>query len=73
MKKLKPTTNVEKDVRRILIFVSDLLDNPKLGQKWMLEPRFGDKNAIEMINEGNLGEVMLEIHKEFFSRSTRNN
>lgn len=59
-------TEIERDVKRILTFVSDLLNSPKAGQKWMQEVRFGDKNAIEMISEGNLGDVMLEIHKEFF-------
>lgn len=57
----------EKDIRRITIFVSDLLHSPSKGQEWMKTPRFKEnKNAIEMIQEGNLGIVMQRIVSDFF-------
>ena len=70
LKPFKPIAEIEADVRRITIFISDILGKPSLGQKWMLEPRFGDKNAIEMIHDGNLGDVMLCIHKHLMPKNS---
>lgn len=70
MKPSKTITEIEEDIRRITVFVSDLLGKPSLGQQWMKDGRFEkDKSAIEMIHEGNLGDVMIRIHDEFFNKT----
>lgn len=66
MKPSKHITESEEDVRRILIFVTDLLKDRELGLTWMKTPRFKGKNAIEMINEGKIGDVLMYIHKTLF-------
>lgn len=66
---MKPSKNItqnKQDVRRILIFVTTLLKSRELAIAWMKKPRFHGKNAIEMINDGNLGEVMIRIHNTLF-------
>ncbi len=72
MKRSKTQIEIESDVRRITIFVSDLLGRPSLGQQWMKDARFGEKSAVEMIHDGNLGDVMMRIHHEFFNKTTHN-
>jgi hypothetical protein len=68
--KTKTETEIAEDVRRILIFVSDLLGGPFEGQEWMKTPKCGGKSPIEMIHDGNLGDVMVQIHQEFFTKSS---
>lgn len=63
----KPTT-VRQDVRRILIFVSDILKDTKKGQEWMRQARreWKGRNAIEMIQSGKMNQVMVYIHARYF-------
>jgi len=65
---MKPT--IQSDVRRITIFISDILGSPSKGQAWMKRPRpeWKFKNAIEMISDDQLDSVMLMIHQEMSQR-----
>lgn len=60
--------NHEDEIKRISIFVSDLLHSSDLGEQWMKQHRsnWKGRNAIEMIKSGKMSEVIIFIHARFF-------
>lgn len=64
----KMPTDIQTQIERINTFVHHMIDDKSKAKEWMEFPRreFGNKNAIEMIQSGKLGEVMLYIDRFFF-------